>query len=293
MTWEPLVRPDSLEGQPNEGWFDTSRPHSARVYDVWLGGKDGFAADRDAAEQVAQRAPWVVEGARSNRAFLRRAIAYLARRGISQYLDIGAGLPTSGNVHEIANRFRPGSRVVYVDNDPTVLAHARALLARDGNTLAVQGDAREPHGILADPAVRAHLDFAEPVAVLFVAVLHFLRDEDDPPGVVAAFRDAMVPGGQVVISHVADLPDGHQLDGRAEATREAVKVYADLTATLTLRTREQVAGLFAGFELVEPGLVGAHEWRPRRGRPGPPVPVLAGIGTLPHPGEVDGGGGHG
>lgn len=293
MTWEPLVRPDSLEGQPNEGWFDTSRPHSARVYNVWLGGKDGFAADREAAEQVAQRAPWVVEGARSNRAFLRRAIAYLARKGICQYLDIGAGLPTSGNVHEIAGRFRPGSRVVYVDNDSTVLAHARALLACDENTIAVHGDAREPHGILADPAVRAHLDFTEPVAVLFVAVLHFLRDEDDPPGAVAAFRDVMVPGSQVVISHVADLPDGHQPEGRAAATREAVSVYADLTTSFTLRTREEVAGLFAGFQLVDPGLVGAHEWRPRRGRPGPPVPVLAGIGALPDPNDVDNGGDHG
>lgn len=157
----------------------------------------------------------------------------------------------------------------------------------------MHGDAREPHGILANPAVRAHLDFAEPVAVLFVAVLHFLRDEDDPPGVVAAFRDVMTPGSQVVISHVADLPDGHQPDGRAEATREAVSVYADLTTPFTLRTREQVAGLFAGFELVDPGLVGAHEWRPRRGRPGPPVPVLAGIGALPHPNDVDGDRGRG
>jgi hypothetical protein len=131
------------------------------------------------------------------------------------------------------------------------------------------------------------------VALLFVAVLHFLRDEDDPTGAVAAFRDVMVPGSHVVISHVADLPDGHQPQGRAAATREAVSIYTDLTTSFTLRTRDEVARLFAGFDLVDPGLVGAHEWRPRRGRPGPPVPVLAGIGALPDPHDVAHGGGCG
>lgn len=284
-----MNRPAVGPGQSRPGFlngFDTKHAHPARVYDVWLGGKDGFAADREAAQQVAEKAPWVVQGARANRAFLRRAVVYLAGAGIDQFLDIGSGLPTSGNVHEIAQRVNPEARVVYVDLDPVVLVHARALLTKGSTTIAVAGDARDPWSILTDATVRGHLDFTRPVAVLFVAVLHFLSDEDNPAGVVGVFREALAPGSHVVISHVADLPDDQQPEGRADATREAAKVYQDLAAPFTLRTRAEIQDLFAGFELVQPGLIGAHEWRPARGRPGPSVPVLAGVGRLPETAQL-------
>jgi SAM-dependent methyltransferase len=287
MTWDSTLVPgtDAWSGDgpaidPNG--FDVNHAHPARVYNRWLGGKDHFAADRAVAEQVARIAPWAVTGARANRAFLRRAVSFLAGQGITQFVDVGAGLPSAGNVHEVAQRFQPDARVCYLDNDPVVLAHARALLA-GGTTIAVAGDARDPQAILADPEVGAHLDFQLPVAVLFIAVLHFLRAEDDPAAVVAAFRDVLAPGSFVVISHVADLPDGHAESERAQATREAVKLYEELTAPFVLRTREEIAGLFAGFDLVDPGLVPAHRWRPDRRRPGPPVPVLAAVGRLLDP----------
>jgi SAM-dependent methyltransferase len=264
--------------------FDTTRPHPARVYDYYLDGKDNFAADRQAAEQVAELAPWAVNSARGNRAFLSRAVRYLAEAGVRQFLDIGCGLPASGNVHEIAQAVDPACRVVYVDCDPIVLIHARALLACDPRTITVPGDAREPAAILADPGVRAHFDFEQPIAVLLVAVLHFLASPgDDPAAVVAAFREALAPGSFVVISHVADLPDGRQSAERAQATREAAQLYQELAGPFALRSRDEIAGLFAGLDLVEPGLVGVHEWRPRRNRPGPPVPVLAGIGRVCDP----------
>ena len=281
MSWEPVLDPTTATRHADTGWFDTSRAHPARVYDYLLGGKDNFAADRQAADSVAHEAPWIVTGARANRAFLRRAITHLAKLGVDQYLDVGSGLPTAANVHQIAARHRPGARVAYLDNDPVVLAHARALLARDRRTIAERGDARDPYAILTDPAVRAHLDFTRPVAVLFVAVLHFLGPDDDPAHVVAAFRKALAPGSFVVISHVADLTDSRQPAGRAEATRKAADVYADLTAPFTLRTPDQIADLFTGLDLLDPGLVGVQEWHPPQGRSLPPVPVLAGIGALP------------
>jgi SAM-dependent methyltransferase len=265
--------------------LDLSRAHPARVYDRWLGGKDNWAADRRAADQVAQVAPWVVQGARGSRAFLARAVRYLAGCGVRQFLDVGAGLPAAGAVHEVARRQVPDARVVYVDNDPIVLTHARALLA-DETTIAVPGDARDPAAILADPAVRAHLDFEKPVAVLLVSVLHFLDGPgDDPARVVGGFRDALVPGSFVVISHVADLPDAPHSAEREQATRDAARLYQELAGPFTLRSPTEIAALFAGLELVEPGLVGVHEWRPRRGRPGPPVPVLGGIGRVPQSGR--------
>jgi SAM-dependent methyltransferase len=281
VSWDPALAPPTTAQHADNGWFDASRAHPARVYDYWLGGKDNFAADRRAGDQVAQQAPWVVAGARANRAFLRRAVTHLARLGVDQYLDIGSGLPTAANVHQIAARHRPGARVAYLDNDPVVLAHARALLARDRHTIAERGDARDPQAILTNPTVRAHLDLTRPVAVLFVAVLHFLTPEDDPAGVVAAVRDALAPGSFIVISHVADLPDQQQTAGRAEATRKAADLYADLAAPFTLRAPDQLADLFTGLDLIDPGLVGVHAWRPPRDRPLPPVPVIGGVGALP------------
>lgn len=300
MTWDSVLEPEPDPGAVVPGaepgtvraGIVVDRAHPARVYNRLLGGKDHFAADREVADRIARVAPWAVTAARANRAFLRRAVAFLARQGITQFLDIGAGLPSAGNVHEVAQRVQPEARVCYVDQDPIVLAHARALLA-GRTTIAVAGDARTPQAILADPAVRALIDFQSPVAVLFVAVLHFLRAEDEPAAVVATFRDALAPGSFVVISHAADLPDDPHGPGRAHATREAARVYEELTAPLVLRTPEQVTALFAGFDLVEPGLVAAHEWRAPAGRHGRPVPVLAGVGhfsgpTVPgsHPGPA-------
>jgi SAM-dependent methyltransferase len=260
--------------------LDVTRAHPARVYDCWLGGKDNFGPDRVAADRVAQLAPWVVTGARANRGFLARAVRFLTGRGVTQFLDLGAGLPAAGAVHQVARQARPDARVCYVDLDPMVLAHARALLA-DETTIAVAGDLRAPEVILADPDVRAHLDFTRPVGVLLVAVLHFLTPQDDPSAVVASLRDALAPASYLVVSHVADLPDEPHLAGREEATREAAKTYQELAAPFTLRTRDQIAALFTGLDLVAPGLVPVHRWRPGRGRPGPPVPVLAGIGGVP------------
>lgn len=288
MTWGSVLDPDpdpqvplpESEEDAIGGAFDISRAHPARVYNRWLGGKDHFAADRAVADRVARVAPWAVTGARANRSFLRRAVSLLARQGVRQFVDVGAGLPAAGNVHEVAHRFQPDARVCYIDHDPIVLAHARALLA-GGPTIAVAGDARDPQAILADPELRAHIDFQQPVAVLFVALLHFLRGEDDPAGVVAAFRDALSPGSFVVISHVANLPDGDPEQGRAEATREAARLYEELAGPFVLRGREEIAGLFDGFDLVEPGLVAAHEWHLPRRRNRRPVPVLAGVGRLP------------
>src|SRR4051794_37745685 len=196
----------------------------ARVYDYWLGGKDHYRPDRELGDQVAALAPWVVHEARANRRFLERSVTFLAAEGITQFLDIGSGLPTNRNVHQIAQQVNPDARVVYVDSDPVVLTYARALLATDSRTVVVEGDARTPDRILADGAVTEHLDLSRPVAVLFVAVLHFLTDDDKPAGIVAAIRDALAPGSFVVISHAS--PGEDPATDAADATHEAARVYA-------------------------------------------------------------------
>jgi O-methyltransferase involved in polyketide biosynthesis len=262
-------------------------PNAARIYDYLLGGKDNLEVDRRVAREVARVAPFVVESVRANRAFLRRVVAFLAREGISQFLDLGTGLPSAGNVHQVAQRCRPDARVVYVDIDPVVLTHARALLVDDDRTTVVAGDVRDPDTILTDPVVRAHLDLTRPTAVLMVALLHFLDDQEDPAGVVAAFRDALAPGSFVAISQVADLPDSLVEDpGRVLATRQAAKLYQELaTPRFTVRSPEQIAALFDGLVLVEPGLVPVPAWRPPRARPprarARVLPVLGGVGHLP------------
>ena len=250
-------------------------PNIARVYDFLLGGKDSFAADRLLAARIAQTQPLVVAGVRSNRAFVRRAVAFLAAQGIDQFLDIGSGLPTADNVHEVAGRVNPHVRTAYVDCDPIVLVHARALLAGSG-TIVIEGDVREPGKILAHPDVRAHLDFARPVAVVMCAILHFVGDHEGPAAIVAAFRDVMAPGSALVLTHVVDDGD----DTASAATRAAADIYAETTAPFVLRSREQVAAWFTGFRLVEPGLVDADLWR-RAGNGKTTAPIVAGVGLLP------------
>jgi hypothetical protein len=236
--------------------LDTSVAHPARVYDYWLGGKDNFAADREAAERVLAVTPGLRFRVRANRAFLGRATRYLAAEaGIRQFLDIGTGIPTGDNTHEVAQRAAPDSRVVYVDNDPIVLLHAQALLRStpQGATDYLQADLRDP-GTILDRAATV-LDFGQPVAVMLLGVLHLIQDSEDPWGIVARLMAAMPAGSYLTVSHPAI--DIH----RAQA--DAQRVYNERVSTpQTLRTRDQVAAFFTGLELVEPGLVQVHQWRP-------------------------------
>ncbi|MEV0148469.1 MULTISPECIES: SAM-dependent methyltransferase [unclassified Nonomuraea] len=235
--------------------FDPNTPNVARLYDYYLGGKDHFPADREAAEKILAVAPEVRLAARANRAFLGRAVRHLAATGVTQFLDIGTGLPTQGNVHEVAREVAPGARVVYVDRDPVVLVHARALLADDENTTVVEGDARDPGSILKNPDVLKLIDFSRPVAVLLVAVMHFVSEDDGPEQIIGTLREAMAPGSYLVMSHGTS-------DARADAVDKGVEVYRSATSPLVLRSRDRVRELFAGFDLVEPGMVWLPQWRP-------------------------------
>ena len=236
--------------------FDPGVAHPARVYNYWLGGKDHYLADRAAAEEVARCRPHVVAGARANRAFLARAVRYLAGdRGIRQFLDIGTGLPAPGSTHELAQQAAPGCKVAYADNDPLVLAHARALLtSRPGGRCGyIDADLRDPAAILAQAS--ATLDFARPVAVLLLAILHFLAAADDPAGIVAALARALAPGSYLVISHLtADFAPG-QVGAAVEAYNAAVP------GGVTARSHAEVTALFGGLPLVPPGVVPLTEWR--------------------------------
>ncbi|GAA2341973.1 SAM-dependent methyltransferase [Dactylosporangium salmoneum] len=236
--------------------IDTTVAHPARRYNYWLGGKDNFAVDRASGDLIAGRFPAVPAAARANRAFAGRAVQYLARRGIRQFLDIGTGLPGPGNTHEVAQRIDPLSRVVYVDNDPIVLAHARALLigATQYTVAYLDRDLRDPDGILHDEALSSTLDLARPVAVLLVAVLHFI-DHPEPHDIVARLRQALAPGSYVVLSHgTADFlneQDRAALPGLT--ARDATGFYP--------RSRDDLLALLDGLDLVKPGLVSVRDWR--------------------------------
>jgi hypothetical protein len=238
--------------------FDTSRAHQARVYDYLLGGKDNYAADREAAEKAAKIYPDGAFTARANRAFLGRAVRYLAAdAGIRQFLDVGTGIPTKGNVHEVAQAIAPETRVLYADYDPIVLAHARALLASHeaGATDYIEADLRDTGTILGQ-AGRV-LDLTRPVAVTLVAILHAIPDADDPHAIVARIMDAVPSGSYLAVTHMAwDI-----LDDRTQQGLNGINGGL-FQQELTYRSREQVAGFFAGMDLVEPGLVRAEQWRP-------------------------------
>ncbi len=245
---------------------DTSKAHPARVYDYWLGGKDNFAADRVLAERAAANAPEVSTACRENRAFLGRAVRMLAGQGLRQFIDIGTGFPTMGNSDEAAHSVAPDAHVVCVDNDPVVLAHSRALLARRRDperTTVLEGDLRDPEAILSNPDLKAVIDFGKPVVVLLVAILHFLRDSDDPAGIVASFHNLMAPGSYLVISHAT-------YDFNIKVLNNS-RVYNDATAPFIPRSRAQIAALLSGFKLVDPGLVDVAHWRPDGTRPVPPI----------------------
>jgi hypothetical protein len=237
--------------------FDTSVPHIARVYDYWLGGKDNFAADRAMGERTLQAYPNLVYSVRANRAFLARTVRFLVREvGIRQFLDIGTGIPTANNTHEVAQRIAPDSRIVYVDNDPVVLSHAKALLKStpEGACAYIDADLRDPDAILAGAADT--LDFSRPVAVMLIAVMHFVGDDAEASAIMNRLTAACVPGSYVAMSHAANDIDAAQM---VEMVRRLNESTAEKT---TLRDRAGVTRLFDGLELVEPGVIRAAEWRP-------------------------------
>jgi hypothetical protein len=237
--------------------FDTSVPHIARVYDYWLGGKDNFAADRELGERTLAAYPNLVFSVRANRAFLARAVRFLAAEaGIRQFLDIGTGIPTANNTHQVAQRVAAESRIVYVDNDPIVLSHAQALLksSPQGVCAYLDADLRDPAAILAKAAQT--LDFGQPVAVMLIAVMHFIGDDDEAAAIVRTLTAACAPGSYVVISHVASDIDTEQ---QTELVRRLNQSVAEKA---TMRDRAGVTRLFDGLELVEPRVVRVSEWRP-------------------------------
>jgi len=237
--------------------FDTSVPHIARVYDYWLGGTDNFAADRAMGERTMQAYPNLALSVRANRAFLARAVRFLTTEaGIRQFLDIGTGIPTANNTHEVAQRIAPASRIVYVDHDPVVLAHAKALLTStpEGATAYLDADLQDPDKILG--AAADTLDFSQPVAVMLIAVMHFVGDDAEARAIMNRLTGACAPGSFVALSHAASDIDAEQM---AEMVRRLNQSTAEKT---TLRDRAAVARLFDGLELVEPGVIRAAEWRP-------------------------------
>jgi hypothetical protein len=265
----------TIEGEPAS--FDTSVAHVARVYNYWLGGKDNFAADRAAGEQAIKAFPNIVLSARSNRAFLARTVRFLAgEAGIRQFLDIGTGIPSANNTHEVAQAVAPESRIVYVDNDPVVLAHARALLSSDpeGATDYIDADLRNPQQILA--GAEQLLDFSRPVAVMLMAILQHLSDEDDPYQVVAALMGAMPSGSYLALSHPAKDIDAAEMAKMADSLNQM------MAEKVTFRDRASVTRFFDGLELVDPGMVQASKWRPAsEAEAASPAALWAGVARKP------------
>jgi len=263
---------------PSRRDFDTTVAHPARVWDYWLGGKDNFAADREAGERVIEAMPSVDAAARAGRTFLATAVHYLAAgMGIRQFLDIGTGLPTANNTHEVAQRVGPESRIVYVDNDPIVLTHARALLTstKQGETAFVDADLRDTGKILAE--ARNVLDFSQPVALMLLAVLHFIPDADDPWRIVAELMEPLPAGSYLVLSHGSS-------DISAEGLTAAARQYNQSSAVqINMRSEAEVTRFFDGLELLEPGVVPLGRWRPEPpgGEPGPGRPASAPGRALP------------
>jgi hypothetical protein len=258
--------------------LDVTIPSPARMYDYYLGGKDNFSADRQAAEKALSVVPQGQAIAWANRRFMVRAVEHLARNGISQFIDLGTGIPTSPSVHEAARAITPDARVVYLDNDPIVTTHNRALLANNNSgVIALHGDIRYPFDILASAALSEVIDFSQPVAVLFVAVLHFLTNGDDPCNSVYAFRDSICSGSCVVVSHIT-------CDGTSSNVVATVRdAYASASAPAVFRTRDEIAQFFAGIDLLRPGLVEVGDWRSGRRKAETPSALrfLGGVGMKP------------
>ena len=259
--------------------IDTSVPQSARIWDYWLGGKDDFPADRAAGDAVLRVLPGIAVSAQQDRAFLGRAVRFLVRQGIRQFLDLGSGLPTVDNTHEVAQRVAPSSRIVYVDNDPLVQAHARALLQStpEGACDYVEADIRDTDLIISEAS--RTLDFERPVGLMLLGVLNHILDDDEARQIVERLVRRLVPGSYVVISHTCDATTD-ELDG--EAMRRAVREVMDRGGTpIRARSPEQIERLFAGTRLLEPGVVSCSRWRPDPSRePGPEVPHFSGVALV-------------
>lgn len=234
---------------------DVEHPSAARVYDYYLGGLHNFPVDRAMAERALADWPELPRIMQANRAFLRRAVRHAVDAGIDQFLDIGSGIPTVGNVHEVACAADPAAHVVYVDTDPVAVAHARALLAGDPRTGVVQADFCDPDAVLGAPEVRELLDLGRPIALLLVALLHFVGDDRDPAAVVGRYREALAPGSLLVISHAT-------ADGAPDHVDGHLGHYRSTPTPMTVRTRPEVEGFFHGFALLEPGVVFLPQWRP-------------------------------
>ncbi|MFG2019667.1 SAM-dependent methyltransferase [Actinomadura geliboluensis] len=256
---------------------DSRRPSVARVYDFLLGGAHNFASDRDLATGLLRVEPQARELARANRAFLRRAVRTLAASGVAQFVDIGSGIPTQGNVHEVAQSVNPDARVVYVDNDDVAVAHSRAILAGNDQTAVLQADMRRPADVLADPELKRLVDPSEPVAFLLVAALHLVKPEEDPGGIVAAFRDAAAPGSHLVVSHLTH-------EAQPGKTAAIGKLYDRASSPAVARSHAEILRFFDGWELLDPGLVYVPLWRPDEGETVDDPErflVYGGVGRLP------------
>ncbi|MBG6089874.1 SAM-dependent methyltransferase [Actinomadura viridis] len=263
------------DNTPPPPGVDTTRPSPARMYDYALGGKDNYQVDREAGSKILAVAPGMAELATYNRAWLRRVVRYLCQQGIGQFIDIGSGLPTVENVHEVAQRHRAGARVVYVDHEPTVHVHARALLDGDEGTEFVLADARDPDAVLnADETTRL-IDWSEPTGLILASVLHFFGDAADPAGTAARLAERLPAGSFVAVSHASSERSAPELRARLDA------VYRGASEYLYLRPRGDIAGIVDAvtasvgrWEMVEPGLVPVQDWRPDEDVPPPPLTIL-------------------
>jgi SAM-dependent methyltransferase len=258
-----LPRGDLLEtSMERPAWapqgIDISVPSVSRIYDYYLGGSHNFEVDREAARKAMEFMPGLPKIMQANRAFMRRTVNYAVSEGVTQFLDIGSGIPTFGNVHEVAQKASAESRVVYVDHDPVAVSHSRAVLDGNEQAVVVSADLRKPQQILDSPETTGLLDLERPVALLLVAVLHFLEDEDDPQSAVAELRDALAPGSLVIVTHASyeGIPVPKEQAGGA------VDVYQNIRNPLVMRSREEIARFFEGYEMIEPGLVSMPLWRP-------------------------------
>ncbi|WP_042380953.1 SAM-dependent methyltransferase [Streptacidiphilus melanogenes] len=259
-------------------WVDLETPNAARVYDYYLGGSHNFEADRRMARQAMEQWPDLPKIMQANRAFLRRSVHYLAAGGFTRFLDIGSGIPTLGPVHEVARELQPDARVVYVDRDPVAVAHSQLMLEEDLLSRVVQADLTEPDELLAQPDVAALLEPGEPVALLLVAVLHFVPDRLHPHALVARLRDALPPGSAMVLCHACR-------EGRPDQVGPHQDIYARTRTPLTMRGREEIGRFFDGFRLIDPGLVYLTQWRPDTPEAVGPhperLPGFVGVGLLP------------
>jgi hypothetical protein len=243
---------------------EIEKPSAARMYDFYLGGSHNFAADRQLAARTIEAWPDVAHLCMANRAFLRRSVGHLAALGVDQFLDLGSGIPTAGNVHEVVHALNPDARVVYVDADPVAIAHSTALLAEVPTASAVYADLRDPDAVLGSPQVDGFLDLKRPVALLMFASLPFVPDRDDPAGIVAAYRDSTAPGSYLALSHGTS-------DYRPEAVRRVEDVYTQASQAMRLRSHADIREMMDGYELLEPGLVDIIRWRPEPQSPPDPL----------------------